>query len=62
MVEGRGAAGPMKRQNMDGTLNTGNESAPFAPKSYSTSSNLQHTHTHKNPPTFCASSDLFGWL
>lgn len=31
---------------MDETLNTGIESAPFAPKSYSTSSNLQHTHTH----------------
>lgn len=37
----------MKRQNMDQTLNTGNESAPFAPKSYSTSSNLQRTHTQK---------------
>lgn len=47
MVGGRGAAGPMKRQNMDETLNTGNESAPFAPKSYSASSNFSHTHTHQ---------------
>lgn len=23
---------------------------------------IYNIHTHKNPPTFCASSDLFGWL